>query len=162
MPRWSRIREVIVPAGPRVGPWMPRSATSPGKDLVTAAGRGHRRSFNRVAVGVVIAGLLVACSGPPSVQGSRATPTSVVNPALKGIHKIRHVIIIMQENRSLDSYFGTYPGVDGIPMRNGVPTVCVPNPKGPCTRPYHDTADINGGGPHGAANAIAHINGGRI
>jgi phospholipase C len=52
-----------------------------------------------------------------------------------GIHKIKHVIIIMQENRSFDSYFGTYPGVDGIPMKNGVPTVCVPNSKGPCQRP---------------------------
>ncbi len=27
-----------------------------------------------------------------------------------GIHKIRHVVVIMQENRSFDSYFGTYPG----------------------------------------------------
>ena len=37
-----------------------------------------------------------------------------------GIHKIRHVVIIMQENRSFDSYFGTFPGADGIPARNGV------------------------------------------
>jgi phospholipase C len=31
---------------------------------------------------------------------------------LGGIHKIKHVIIIMQENRSFDSYlyFGTFPG----------------------------------------------------
>ena len=57
--------------------------------------------------------------------------------------------MIMQENRSFDSYFGTYPGADGIPMKNGVPTVCVPNPGGGCTRPYHDKADLNGGGPHG-------------
>ncbi len=35
----------------------------------------------------------------------------------------------MQENRSFDSYFGTYPGADGIPMNNGVPTVCVPEPR---------------------------------
>jgi phospholipase C len=91
-----------------------------------------------------------------------ATPTSVVNPAPSSIHKIQHVIIIMQENRSFDSYFGTYRGADGIPMRKGVPSACVPNPKGPCTRPYHDTADINGGGPHGAANAIADISGGRM
>ena len=28
----------------------------------------------------------------------------------QGIHKIQHVIVIMQENRSFDSYFGTYPG----------------------------------------------------
>ena len=40
-----------------------------------------------------------------------------------GIHKIKHVVIIMQENRSFDSYFGTYPGADGIP-----PGVCVPDP----------------------------------
>ena len=45
-----------------------------------------------------------------------------------GIHKIKHVIVIMQENRSFDTYFGTYPGADGIPMQNGVPTVCVPDP----------------------------------
>jgi len=34
--------------------------------------------------------------------------------------KIHHVVIIMQENRSFDSYFGTFPGVDGIPMKKGV------------------------------------------
>src|SRR4029450_11549060 len=32
-----------------------------------------------------------------------------------GIHKIRHVVVIMQENRSFDSYFGTYPGAGGGP-----------------------------------------------
>ena len=44
--------------------------------------------------------------------------------ALAGIHKIRHVVVIMQENRSFDSYFGTYPGADGLPRRNGRFTVC--------------------------------------
>jgi len=29
--------------------------------------------------------------------------------AAHGIHKTKHVVIIMQENRSFDSYFGTYP-----------------------------------------------------
>src|ERR1700747_3540868 len=46
-----------------------------------------------------------------------------------GIHKIKHIIIIMQENRSFDSYFGTYPGAEGLPMEGGVPTVCNPDPK---------------------------------
>jgi len=80
----------------------------------------------------------------------------------KGIHKIKHVIIIEQENRSFDSYFGTYPGADGIPMKNGVPTVCVPVPSGGCQRPYHDTADVNGGGPHGDNNAEADVNNGAM
>ena len=55
--------------------------------------------------------------------------TATAAPASNGIHNIQHVVIIMQENRSFDSYFGTFPGADGIPMQNGVPTVCVPDPK---------------------------------
>src|SRR5437588_3330710 len=76
------------------------------------------------------------------------------------ISQLQHIIIIMQENRSFDSYFGTYPGADGIPMKNGVPTVCLPNPGGPCVRPYHDSADENFGGPHDRGAARNDINGG--
>lgn len=80
-----------------------------------------------------------------------------------GIHKIRHVIIVMQENRSFDSYFGTYPGADGIPMSNGVPTVCSPDPvTRTCVMPFHDVNDVNGGGPHGHPNALADIAGGQM
>ena len=60
-----------------------------------------------------------------------------------GIHTIKHVVVIMQENRSFDSFFGTYPGADGIPMKDGAPAVCVPDPTHhTCIRPYHDTAKI--------------------
>jgi phospholipase C len=80
-----------------------------------------------------------------------------------GIHKIRHVVIIMQENRSFDSYFGTYPGADGLPMKRGVPTVCSPDPKTHvCVKPYHDHSDRNAGGPHDTGNAIHDINGGKM
>ena len=79
-----------------------------------------------------------------------------------GIHKIKHVIIIEQENRSFDSYFGTFPGADGIPMKNGHPTVCVPVPSGGCQMPYHDTADVNGGGPHNVAAARVDVDGGKM
>jgi phospholipase C len=78
------------------------------------------------------------------------------------IHKIRHIVIIMQENRSFDTYFGTFPGADGIPMSNGVPTVCVPAPEGACVRPYHDSEDLNRGGPHNMAAAIADVDGGKM
>ena len=82
-----------------------------------------------------------------------------------GIHKIRHVVIVMQENRSFDSYFGTYPGADGIPGLAGNPGAvpCVPNPRrNGCDRSYHDASDRNFGGPHGHDNAMADINGGRM
>jgi phospholipase C len=82
-----------------------------------------------------------------------SAPTS-----LTGIHQIQHVVVLMQENRSFDQYFGTFPGANGIPMSNGVPTVCIPNPNtGGCNRPYVDHADVQGGGPHGQGAAVTAI-----
>ncbi|MHB8577903.1 MAG: alkaline phosphatase family protein [Dehalococcoidia bacterium] len=76
---------------------------------------------------------------------------------------IKHVIMIMQENRSFDTYFGAYPGADGIPMQNGVPTVCVNDPKtNTCVQPYHNPQDINAGGPHASGAATADIDGGKL
>ena len=125
----------------------------------------------RGALAIILAGFalgaLLASGGRPSggntpreqVRGGPAG--TYIVPA--GIHRIKHVIVIMQENRSFDSYFGTYPGADGIPMQNGVPTVCVPDPvTGGCDRPYHDTADVNGGGPHGEPSAIEDVDGGKM
>ena len=68
----------------------------------------------------------------------------------------------MQENRSFDSYFGTYPGADGIPMRNGKPTVCLPVLHGGCVRPFHDLRDRNVGGPHNTAAFVADVNAGKM
>jgi len=83
--------------------------------------------------------------------------------APRGINPIKHVIVIMQENRSFDHYFGTYPGADGIPMKDGKPTVCAPDPKdGTCVPPYPDHHDSNGGGPHGARNAVADVDDGKM
>jgi phospholipase C len=124
----------------------------------------------RALVAVLIgAGVLVGTTASNAVATSKPkvervvggpSGTYVVPP---GIHKIKHVIIIEQENRSFDNYFGTFPGADGIPMKHGKPTVCVPNPAtGGCTKPYHDTLDVDGGGPHGESNAIADVNGGKM
>ena len=81
----------------------------------------------------------------------------------KGIHKIKHIIIIMQENRSFDSYFGTFPGADGIAMKNGKPTACVPDPRnGGCIRPYPDHADQNYGGGHFEPDVKPALDGGKM
>ncbi len=117
-------------------------------------------------LGILILSLIPACSSNNSVGtpvervSGGPTGTYIVPP---GIHKIKHIVIIMQENRSFDSYFGTFPGADGIPMKNGQPTVCVNDPKtGNCVYPFLDHADVNGGGPHSQANATADINGGQM
>ena len=48
-------------------------------------------------------------------------------------------------------------------MRDGVPTVCVPDPQlGHCVRPYHDHSPVNGGGPHNTVAAERDIDGGAM
>ena len=90
--------------------------------------------------------------------GSSSSVVKIKIVPATGIHKIRHVVIIMQENRSFDSYFGTFPGADGIPAG-----VCVPDPgNGGCIAPFHDSSDLNYGGPHSQSNAIADIDDGRM
>ncbi len=90
-------------------------------------------------------------------------PSPVTAATGGGIHRIRHVIVIMQENRSFDSYFGTYPGADGIPQSSGHFTVCLPDPKRHgCTVPYHDPSQVNGGGPHNEGPGREDVDGGRM
>src|SRR5258708_21147835 len=99
---------------------------------------------------------------PPAANTAPTTPSST-SDLTTARAKIKHIIIIMQENRSFDEYFGTYPGADGIPMLNGVPTVCVNDPKlNQCVKPYHDPSTVNAGGPHAAVAASADIDGGKM
>jgi phospholipase C len=79
-----------------------------------------------------------------------------------GVSPIQHVFIIFQENRSFDHYFGTYPGVDGIPTLADGGYPCIPILDGGCATVFHDTADINAGGPHGSGDAVADIAGGKM
>ena len=75
-----------------------------------------------------------------------------------GIHKIKHIIVIMQENRSFDSYFGTYPGADGIPAG-----ICIPDPlHGGCQAPYVNHDNSNRGGPHDQTAFTADVDGGKM
>ena len=111
---------------------------------------------------LVISTLLISCYGnktTPAVSNSTPIPPKLALARTK----IKHIVIIMQENRSFDHYFGTYPGADGIPMQNGTPTVCANDPiTGQCIKPFHDPSDINYGGPHGMIAAITDINNGKM
>ena len=129
------------------------------------------RLARRVALLIVVALIALAAatnsnslgrSRPrPDAQSVRSSPRA---SALRGIHKIRHVVIIMQENRSFDSYFGAYPRADGIPGLAGhkgrLP--CLPNPKGHCVRPFHDRYDLQEGGPYYFSDAKTDIDGGKM
>src|SRR5690242_15192511 len=76
--------------------------------------------------GLLIAGLLAACGRPSRHPGSCDGPC----PA----SKINHLIVIVQENHSFDSYFGQYctAAVGSAPSCNQGPACCE---AGPATDP---------------------------
>ncbi len=94
----------------------------------------------------------------PAAGGEPGVYSPPVGLDVSDLHKIKHVVVIMQENRSFDHYFGTFPGADGIPgmagHRGRVP--CVRRRwSGGCVRPFHDRRDSDFGGPHAASSAAA-------
>ncbi len=110
-----------------------------------------------LAVATLVA-TTVAAGSPQSAAGQSSTPAGT-----RGIQRIRHVIIIMQENRSFDSYFGTFPGADGLPTRDGSFTTCLSDrARAACVAPFHDRHDRNSGGPHGVGATYVDIDGGRM
>ncbi len=136
-----------------------------------------RRPIDRVLATVVATLLVAACSTDKPVPSPAASGERLPTPADTAIptpfggtsvldaarERIKHVVVVMQENRSFDSYFGTYPGADGIPMRDGKPSICVPDPKTKtCVAPYHDPNPVNVGGPHHAEAAVGDVDRGRM
>ncbi|HEV2375470.1 MAG TPA: alkaline phosphatase family protein [Streptosporangiaceae bacterium] len=116
-----------------------------------------RRILFETGAVAVAAAFVLGMSLPGHAAASRS---AMLNQASvpTGIHKIQHVVVIMQENRSFDSYFGTYPGADGIPAG-----VCMPDPlHNTCIKPYVDHQDSNGGGPHDNAAFEADLDGGKM
>ncbi|MCL4562580.1 MAG: alkaline phosphatase family protein [Chloroflexi bacterium] len=114
-------------------------------------------------LGLLLAMAACEADNPPIVTSQPLPFPQTISPVSPspippGLEKIQHFVFIMQENRSFDSYFGTYPGADGIP-----PDICLADPYGgSCIAPYHDTSLINRGGPHGWTNAWADINNGKM
>lgn len=111
---------------------------------------------------LAIAAVLAAGCGKhatPPTATSRATPTPTAPATMPpGLDKIQHFVFIMQENKSFDHYFGTYPGADGIPQG-----VALKDPNdGTMVTPYHSTNYIDFDAPHDRSNALSCIDGGKM
>ncbi len=139
------------------------------KAATLPAAMGHRRSALILSLlSVTVAA--VACTsasgaGASTGLGAPSSAPAPSSPSPGGIFKLDHLIFIVQENRSFDHYFGTYPGADGIPTdADGSFKPCVPDKYlgGGCVHPYVSHAFDQDGGPHGRANSIADVNGGKM
>ncbi len=81
----------------------------------------HRKFRAGLGVIVVACFAFSACGGPPGSRGSGSGVTPALErPALAGTRTptdsstfIHHVVVIIQENRTFDDFFATYPGADG-------------------------------------------------
>jgi len=58
-------------------------------------------------------------------------------PRSGSLKDIEHVVILMQENRSFDHYFGTYSGVRGFADKQGRAAFFQKNAKGKTVHPFH-------------------------
>jgi phospholipase C len=116
---------------------------------------------------MAIALVAVACtrtSTTTTTSGPPPSPTPSVTHAT-GIDTLQHLIFIVQENRSFDQYFGTYPGADGIPTNpDGSFSVCVPDKfqGGRCMPPYVTRSIDQDGGPHNHEASVRDVNGGQM
>src|SRR5512143_1648349 len=94
-------------------PWRPRpesavlDATTPRRVPSLTEGGAMARWTGIRKIGLVVAlGALAACSSTAGAEAPtpHAAPSTQATPA--SITKIKHVVVLMHENRSYDSYFG--------------------------------------------------------
>ena len=107
-----------------------------------------------LALATVVAAACSQSGSPPSPTASApsplssspgaVTPSSTAQAPPPGLETLDHLIFIVQENRSFDHYFGTFPGADGIKFSaDGTPKACIPDPVlGHCSRPYASSEQI--------------------
>ena len=70
---------------------------------------GKRRFLRNAAAST--AGLTALSMFPPAIRRALAIPA---NNRTGTINDVEHVVILMQENRSFDMYFGSFKGVRGF------------------------------------------------
>ena len=98
-----------------------------------------RRHFLQATTGAGLAAAVLA-TFPPSIRKALAIPA---HNKTGTIRDVEHVVILMQENRSFDHYFGTLKGVRGfgdrftIPMINGRKVWQQERSNGGLLTPYH-------------------------
>ena len=85
-----------------------------------------RQTLRHQLLPMLVAAVCLATVSPAAAPAIAQNPIRTKTP-------IQHFVVLMEEGRSFDSFFGTFPGADGIPA-----DACVP--LGPalnqCTKPY--------------------------
>jgi phospholipase C len=86
-----------------------------------------------------------ATAGAVALPGALVERALAVTPAGSSLRDVQHIVVLMQENRSFDHYFGTMSGVRGFADR----TIYQSFAKGPVTNPatVFDQSTVHQGKP---------------
>jgi phospholipase C len=98
----------------------------------------------RVVAAALLAVLASGCAGSSVPQSANAVPASVSASRSQSGGRIRHVVIVIQENRSFDNLFATFPGADGAAsgvLHTGVTVALRKAPLIELVDVYHTYAD---------------------
>jgi phospholipase C len=101
----------------------------------------NRREFIRLSAAAT--GAMASQALPGAIQKALAIPA---HHETGTIRDVKHIVILMQENRSFDHYFGTLKGVRGFGdprpalMPDGKPVWYQPDGKGGVVLPFHPDA----------------------
>ncbi len=120
---------------------------------------------------VFLAGAAISACGGGGSPGGLSSGLIPGGRSPSGSTPIKHVIVLIQENRSFDNFFATYPGADGATtgqaaaMPSPIAYSCASNPKHPVvitkptTVPLTKVSLVGAGFPHnfGADNDLDHI-----
>ena len=66
-----------------------------------------------LAVGLLAALAMTGCTGGSTGSSAGTPPLGNVSPALVTSQYVQRVVIVVQENRSFDDFFTTFPGAVG-------------------------------------------------
>jgi phospholipase C len=94
----------------------------------------RRTAIARVAG---VAAALVAVAGLTATgAAAQAAPDPSAAPSARPARTpIRHLVVMMQGDRTFDNYFGTYPGADGLPV-DTCQALVVTEPRNGCVAPF--------------------------
>jgi phospholipase C len=105
-------------AGARTGPDPAAGAAS-----ASAAGARGLNGVTRrrlLGGGTALAGGALAGAGALPLSLRKALAATLASPPRGRLSDIKHIVILMQENRSFDHYFGARPGVRGFADRAAI------------------------------------------
>ena len=87
----------------------------------------YLRRFKYLLLALVVVLLFPNTNAQADMPAQTSTPNT----------PIEHFIVLMQENHTFDNYFGTYPGVDGIPPGTCLRVDPFDSENTTCVEPYH-------------------------